>query len=109
MIASENQLEDPDRAVLERVVRAIEQKEFVRSILFDDSFDDWQLTRDFGNFLVRIEPGEILGHALLTRALRHLGEVELAREELKQCRNIAPHHSERELLLSFLAEEERFL
>ena len=107
-------MSDPDKEVLTRVVDAIERKEFFRSVLLNDTFDDWILARDFGEFLVRIQPDtEVMGHALLARAYRHLGDSERAREELQQCRvravPEAPVPAETELFRSFLAEEDRLL
>lgn len=98
--------EDPDE-VLTRVVRAIERKDFFQSILVNDTFEDWELAREFGEFLTRIEPQEIMGHALLARAYRHLGEPERALMELKRCRAGVPHPSERKLFSAFLIEEEK--
>jgi hypothetical protein len=95
--------------VLTRVVQSIEKKDFFRSILINDTFDDWNLARDFGGFLTRIEPEEFMGHALLARSLRHLGNLEGALAELQKCRAHPPHESEKELFRSFLKEEERLL
>jgi hypothetical protein len=107
-------MSDPDGEVLSRVVDAIERKDFFRSVLLSDTFDDWSLTRALGEFLVRIQPdSEVMGHALLARAYRHLGDLERAREELEQCRVrtlaqvLMP--AEAELFLSFLAEEDKLL
>jgi hypothetical protein len=104
---------DPDE-VLTRVVSAIEKKDFFRSVLLHDTFDDWSLAKEFGEFLIRIQPEqEIMGHALLARACRHLGDSERALEELEQCRVRAAQRelpsSEIELFRSFLAEEEKLL
>jgi hypothetical protein len=99
--------DDPDE-ILTRVVSAIEKKDFFRSVLENDTFDDWKLARDFGDFLTRIEPEEMMGHALLARACRHLGELERSQTELERCRTGIPHPSEREFFLLFLAEEEKF-
>ena len=98
--------DDPDE-VLSRVVSAIEKKDFFRSVLEKDTFDDWKLARDFGDFLTRIEPEEIMGHALLARACRHLGEMERSQAELERCRTGIPHPSEQEFFRAFLAEETR--
>jgi hypothetical protein len=95
--------------MLTRVVEAIERTDFFRAVLLRDTFHDWSLAKDFGNFLVRIEPDEIMGHAILARAHRHLGDSKLALIELEHCRVGVPHPSERELFQSFLAEEEKLL
>ena len=100
---------DPDLEALTRVVQSIERRDFFRAILVNDNFDDWKLARDFGAFLTRIEPEEIMGHALLARSYRHLGNLEEALAELEQCRIHPPHESEKELFISFLQEEERLL
>src|ERR1700738_4947545 len=97
--------EDPDE-ILTRVVSAIEKKDFFRSVLENDTFDDWKLAMDFGDFLIRIEPEGMMGHALLARACRHLGESGRAFAELERCRAGVPHPSEKELFQSFFAEEE---
>ncbi len=105
---------NPDGELLDKVVDAIEKKDFLRSILLRDTFDDWDLAKDLGEFLVRIEPeSEVMGHALLTRAHRHLGNRELALAELKECQartaNRKLEHWEVELLLPVLVEEQRLL
>jgi len=104
---------DPDKEVLTRVVDAIERKDFFRSVLLNDRFDDWILTRDLGEFLVRIQPDLVMGYALLARAYRHLGDSERTRKELQQCRIRAVPEArvpaETDLFLSFLAEEGKLL
>jgi hypothetical protein len=95
--------------VLDRVVNAIEKKDFFRSILLKDDFDDWNLAKEFGKFLTLIEPAEIMGHAVLARACRHLGEAECALAELQECRARTPHPSERDLFQSFFEAEEQSL
>ena len=106
MNKSERTMQDSDD-VLTRVVSAIESRDFFNSVLVNDNFDDWNLARDLGNFLTRIEPEEIVGHALLARACRHLGEPERAFAELEQCRAAVAHPSDKEFFLLFLAEEDR--
>jgi tetratricopeptide (TPR) repeat protein len=103
-------MEDPDGELLTRIS---ETKDFVRRVLYDDSLDDWNLAKDFGEFLLRLDPEEILGHALLARAYRHLGNSERALEELERCRVRVTHGQlrplEREFFPPFLAEEDRLL
>ena len=98
---------DSDSELLTRVVKS---KDFFRSVLQSDSLDDWNLAKGFGEFLVRIEPEEAMGHALLARAYRHLGDSDRAREELERCRCRVKSHqvapSEIEMFLSFLAKEQ---
>jgi hypothetical protein len=95
--------------LLTRVVEAVEKRDFFRSILLNDNFDDWDLAKDFGNFLIRLEPEELMGHALLARAYRHLGDTDNALSELKECRQKVAHPSEEQLFASFLTEEEMLL
>jgi hypothetical protein len=71
---------DRDNDLLQRVVAAIDKADFFRSILQNDTFEDWNLAKEFGEFLVRIEPdSEVMGHALLVRAHRHLGNSQVTR------------------------------
>ena len=74
---------DADDELLARIGRT---ENFFQSVLYKDTFSDWNLAREFGEFLVRILPNDIMGHAILVRAHRHLGNLELARDELKLCR-----------------------
>lgn len=103
-------MEDPDRELLTRVT---ETKDFVQRVLYDDNLDDWNLAKDFGKFVLRLDPEGILGHALLARAHRHLGDTQRALQELERCRaSVAQGQlkpSEVEVFSPFLAEEERLL
>ena len=103
-------MEDPDGELLTRVT---ETKDFVQRVLYDDSLDDWNLAKDFGEFLLRLDPDEILGHALLARAYKHLGDSQRAIRELEQCRARATQGqlkpSEVEVFSPFLAKEEKLL
>jgi hypothetical protein len=38
------------------LAKVIERKDFFQSVLFNDSFDDWLLAKELGEFLVSIEP-----------------------------------------------------
>ncbi len=99
-------MEDPDG----RLLGTLNNKQDVfRSILQEDRFDDWHLAKDFGEFLIRIEPQEAIGHAVLARAFRHLGNNDHAREELEQCQLLVRHPYDADLLLPFLSDENRFL
>ena len=98
----------------EILARAAKEKDFFGSVFYKDSLDDWTLAKELGEFLIRIEPdSEILGHALLARACRHLGDAKRAFEELQQCRNRIVRGeltaSEKELFLPVLAKEEELL
>ena len=98
----------------ELLAKVIQHKDFFQSVLYDDHLEDWNLAKELGEFLVRIEPDpEIMGHALLTRAHRHLGNRQLALAELKECKLRASNRDlkpwEAELFLSLLSEEEKLL
>lgn len=73
---------DRDADVLKRVT---ETKDFFGSALRDDNLGDWNLARDLGDFLLRIDPDEVMGYALLVRAYRHLGDLRSARGAFDQC------------------------
>lgn len=97
----------------ELLARISDTTDFFQSALYRDTLPDWNLAKDFGKFLVRILPDDIMGHAFLVRAYRHLGNLELARYELNQCRE---HLKTRQLqkwegddFLPLLAVEEHFL
>jgi hypothetical protein len=70
---------------------------------------DWNLARDYGEFLIGIGPEQVIGHALVARASRHLGNLDRAREELEQCRILPKLPAEKDLFVSFVAQEERLL
>jgi hypothetical protein len=96
----------------ELLARVLGTKDFFECVVYRDNLNDWSLARDFGDFLVRIEPDdEIMGHAFLARAYRHLGDSRRAVEELQQCRVLALNRQlkpwESELFLPFLAQEEK--
>jgi hypothetical protein len=99
-----------DRELLTKVS---ETNDFFGSVLQRDSLDDWNLAKDFGEFMIRLDPEEPMGHALLARAYRHLGDSQRALEELERCR-ASPMHGrmkppQTELFSTFLAEEEKLL
>ena len=96
---------DPARELIDRVAK---MKDFFQSVL-NDKLDDWNLAKDFGEFLARLDPEDALGHALLTRANRHLGNLKCAFEELERCRARIDQPSEAEVFQAFLAREERLL
>jgi len=99
-----------DRELLAKVN---ETNDFFGSVLQRDNLDDWNLAKDFGEFMIRLDPAEAMGHALLARAYRHLGDSQRALEELARCRASAMHTRmkppEAELFFAFLAEEEKLL
>jgi hypothetical protein len=96
----------PDWEIL---ARANKIGNFFGTVLLEDALEDWNLARDLGELLIRLMPEEVMGHALVARACRHLGETERARRELTQCRIMTKHPSETRLFASFLAEEEKLL
>ena len=101
---------DSDGEVLAKVAGV---NDFFGSVLLRDMLDDWNLAKDLGEFLIRIEPDSIVGRVLLVRAYRRLGGSAPAIERLKDCRDrisscqLQP--SEAEVLLPVLAEEEKLL
>ncbi len=76
---------DEDRELL---IRVTDTKDFVRSVLVEDNFDDWKLAQQLGEFLIRIDPEGFLGHLILARACRHQGDRERAMHEFDQCRSL---------------------
>lgn len=97
----------------ELLAKVIQKKDFFERVL-DDSFDDWSLAKELGEFLVRIEPdSEIMGHLLLTRASRHLGDSQRALDELRACQVRASNRElkpwEKDLFLPLLSKEEELL
>jgi hypothetical protein len=82
----------------------------LQSVLLEDALEDWHLAKDLGELLVRINPGEILGHALLARACRHLGDSERAAEEILECRKLLADSSNLSVITlfeSFVAAEQK--
>ena len=99
-------MDDPDAEILTRVSKI---EGFLASVLYKDALDDWELAKDLGELLIRIDGEEIMGHALLARACRHIGDRRRASEELGKCKALitrqnlsAPH---RELFLQALSQE----
>ena len=100
-------MDDPDAAILTRVSKI---EGFLESALYKDSLDDWKIARDLGELLIRIDGEEIMGHALLARACRHIGDRKRAGEELEKTRALFAREDlmppQRELFLQVLSEEE---
>ena len=44
------------------MTRSLETEGFTRSLLFEDSVDDWALARDLGEFQVLVGPELLVGH-----------------------------------------------
>ena len=89
------------------LAKVIERKDFFQSVLFNDAFDDWLLAKELGEFLVSIEPEWTMGHLILTRASRHLGDLKTAFDELEKCQSCSTEANEPEarFLLPLLADE----
>ena len=101
---------DTDASILTRVTTI---ENFFESVLHKDSLDDWSLAKDLGELLIRIDTEEIMGHALLARACRHIGDHKRAREELDKCRELVARQElmppQLDLFLPVLSEEEKYL
>jgi len=97
---------DTERDLLEK---ACGRNDLVESVLYQDSFDNWNLVADLGKFLIQTFPDMIMGHAFLARASRHLGDVDRARSELEVCRRLDPHPTENAGFLQLVSDEERKL
>src|SRR5215471_11895555 len=76
---------DPDRDLFSRLSRV---KDFTEQVILNDMLEDWNLAKDFGEFMIRIAPEDILGHALVARASRHLGDCTRALEEVGRCQDL---------------------
>ena len=101
--------DDPDAAILATVVG---MKDFLQSSLVDDVSDDWRIAKNLGELLVRFNPEEILGHALLARACRHLGDDAQAADKIAECRKLLSHGnnpSVTALFQSLVVDEERYI
>jgi len=101
---------DADSQLLARVLN---EPIFLESVLLNDTLEDWSLARDLGEFLVRMLPDDIVGHALLVRACRHTGDVKRALEELIVCRGYVDRGEltpkQVDLFVPMLEREERWL
>ncbi len=74
---------DPDKELFSKLSQV---KDFAREAIYNDILEDWSLAKDFGEFMIRIAPQDILGHALVARACRHLGDQSRAMEAMQRCR-----------------------
>jgi hypothetical protein len=99
---------DPDRELFSRLSQV---EDFAERVLLSDTLEDWNLAKDFGEFIIRITPQDILGHALVARASRHLGDHSRALEEIERCRDLLKDRGlttvEREVFGPFLDKELR--
>ena len=94
---------DSESKLLDKIIQT---KDVFESVLQHDRLEDWNLAKDLDEFLIRIGPDEAIGHALVARASRHLGNLNRARAALKECRLLPMAPAEAEVLLPLLAEEE---
>jgi hypothetical protein len=76
---------DPDKELFSKLS---EIKDFAEVALRDDTLGDWNLAKQFGEFMIRMDPEDILGHALVARACRHLGDRARALEEINRCQTL---------------------
>ena len=74
---------DSDRELFSRLSQI---QDFAERVLRNDTLEDWNLAKNFGEFMIRIAPQDILGHALVARASRHLGDRTRALAEIERCR-----------------------
>jgi len=101
------------RSDLELLEKVNEVENFFGSVFYEDALADWNLAKELGEFFLRIGDTDVMAHALLARAHRHLGNLTRAREALKLCKTrvangeLAP--SEAEMFAGLLAKEEKLL
>ena len=72
---------------LEMLNEVTANEDFIRG-LFLDTLDEWSLAKEYGEFLVKNVPQLLLSQVVLARAFRHLGERDLAREKIAECRKM---------------------
>ena len=58
--------------------KVIANEDFIAAVIREDSSCDWELARNLGEYLLRIDPRQSFGFLILIRALRHLGDSEEA-------------------------------
>jgi|SRR5271165_3420440 len=97
------------RTDLEMLTRVEETGDFFRRLFLRDELTDWNLAREFGQYIIRLQPNECGGHFILARALRHLGEPEHARAELQLCKELLPHDPLQSEYFPQVEKEERLL
>ena len=96
-----------DQELLDKVAQ---MDNFSVSILVEDKSDDWSLAKEVGKYLIRVDPTLLIGHLVLARACRHLGELAEAASEVAACRAVVEHGNlggEVEWLLTLDEEESR--
>ncbi len=97
---------DADKELFSRLSQI---EDFAKDAIYDDTLEDWNLAKDFGEFMIRSAPEDILGHALVARAYRHTGDRARAVEEMRRCRALFASSDlkamERDVFASFLEKE----
>jgi hypothetical protein len=95
---------------LEMMNEVTANEDFIRG-LFLDTLNEWSLAKEYGEFLVKNVPQLFLGHVVLARAHRHLGERDRAREKIAECRKMTERADFDELssLPDFEYEERQLL
>jgi hypothetical protein len=97
----------------EMLRRVTEDKEFMRRLLIEDRLDDWGFAKEWAEFVLRIDPEDLVHHLILVRAYRHLGDTHLAIAELAKCRAIIESGNlgivDEQVVLPMVDEEKRLL
>ena len=65
-----------------------DETEFLEQLLFHDTTSDWNVVREFAEFVIQWVPEELTFHLMLVKAHRHLGERGLAAAEITVCRGL---------------------
>jgi hypothetical protein len=97
----------------ELLLRVTEDKDFMRRLLLEDKLDDWGFARKWAEFVLRIDPEDLVHHLILARAYRHLGDETLAISELELCQRIIESGNlgavDREVVIPMVEGEKRLL
>jgi hypothetical protein len=85
-------------------------KEFLEELLAD-RLEDWSQAKAYGEFLTSRYPELLIGHLILCRAYRHMGDLPCALEELRDCKSIISKVDffEQEFIPEFTEEERKLL
>jgi len=76
---------------------------FAASLLFENSAEDWSLAREYGEYWVLVNPEPPVGHLILPKACRHLGQARRAIKEVYRCRETIASDKVQPLELEVLA------
>ena len=97
----------------ELFTKVLAEKDFARLLVFEDFARDWELARDLGEYLDRIEPDLLIAHVILAKAYRHVGDLSRARAELDHRESLITRTTvaalERDSLGPVIDQEERLL